>query len=227
MTGDLSDIVSRLQCVLPKRWFGDQSPNLTAIITSIATPWVWLYGLLTYVISQTRIGTATDDWLDLIALDFFGWRLKRKSGEGETSYRTRIQRNMLREAATRSAISSCMEDLTGSVPRIFEPANCSDTGSYGTLANGSAAANSGLAYGAFGGWGSLNLPFQFFVTITRPPTPGVGVLAGYRTNAGGYGEGSIAYVALSQLPGQVTDEDIQKNLSSLLPVNTVAWLQIN
>jgi len=226
MTGDLSDFVSRLRSVLPKRWFGDQATNLTAILASIATPWVWLYDLLSYVILQTRISTATDNWLDLIAFDFFGSDLIRESGETDTSYRSRILGALLRGAATRSAIRASLQLLTGSEPRIFEPTRCGDTGSYSTLANGPLPPGSGLAYGVAGGWGNPDLPFQFFVSVTRPPTPVVGMLAGYATDAGGYGQGSIAYVDLSLLPGQVTEEDVQQTLSSLLPVNTIAWLQI-
>jgi hypothetical protein len=226
MTGDLSDFVSRLQSVLPKRWFADVTPNLNAIITSIATPWVWLYGLITYLISQTRVATATDNWLDLISLDFFGFSLVRNTSESDLSFRARIQAALLRSAATRAAITACMKTLTGSAPIIFEPARCGDTGSYATLANGPAACNSGLAYGALGGWGSLDLPFQFFVTLGRPPTPGLGTLAGYATDAGGYGQGSIAYVDLALLPDQVTNLEIETTLSGLLPVNSVAWLQI-
>lgn len=227
MTGDLSDFVARLRAVLPKRWFGDQTPNLIALLSSMATPWVWLYSLLSYVILQTRIGTATDNWLDIIALDFFGSGLCRHGGEGDVSYRTRILGTLLRTAASRSAISACMEQITGSEPAIFEPSNCGDAGAYTTLANGAAPPGFGLAYGVTGGWGNLDLPYQFFITITRPPTPGVGLLAGYGTDAAGYGGGSIAYVDLATLPGQVTDEEIQDTLSSLLPVNSVAWLRIS
>jgi hypothetical protein len=227
MTGDLSDFVTRLRAVLPKRWFADQTPNLTALLSSIATPWVWLYDLLSYVILQTRIGTATDSWLDIIALDFFGSSLSRHSGESDASYRTRILATLLRTAACRSAISACMAEITGSEPAIFEPAKCSDAGAYATLANDAVPPCFGLAYGVAGGWGNLNLPYQFFITITRPPTPGVGLLAGYRTNAAGYGTGPIAYVDLASLPGQVTDEEIQNTLASLLPVNAVAWLRIS
>lgn len=43
MTGSLADMVSRLWAVLPKRWFAEQSPNLSAILQSLATPWAWLY----------------------------------------------------------------------------------------------------------------------------------------------------------------------------------------
>jgi hypothetical protein len=226
MTGDLSDFVSRLRSVLPRRWFGDNPRNLTAILTCIATPWVWVYDLLSCVIRQTRIGTASGNWLDMIALDFFGPALVRKSGESDASFRARILGSLLRGAATRSAISASMQILTGSEPRIFEPARCADTGSYATLTDGPLPSGCGLAYGITGGWGNLNLPFQVFVSIPRPPTPVVGMLAGYTTSAGGYGRGSIAYVDLSALPGQVTEEDVQKTLSSLLPVTTTAWLKI-
>jgi hypothetical protein len=226
MTGTVSDIVSRLWTVLPKRWFAERSPNLSAILQSIATPWAWLYGVIGYVILQARLGTATDSWLDLIAYDFFGTGLPRKSSESDLNYRARIRSALLREAATRSAVSAGLEALTGTKPIIFEPANCMDTGSYGTLVPGSAVSGTGLAYGSAGGWGSLKLPLQFFVTTTRPPTAGISMLAGYGTPNGAYGEGLISYIDLALLPGHITDQDIQATLCSLLPVNAVAWLRI-
>jgi hypothetical protein len=226
MTGDLADMVSRLLAVLPKRWFGEQSPNLSAILTSLATPWTWVYDLLGYTINQTRLATATDDWLELIAYDYCGNSLKRHTGEADVFYRIRIQNALMREAATRSAVSTGLESLIGSTPVIFEPAKTLDTGAYGTLAQGSSASANGLAYGQAGGWGSLSLPMQFFITVVRPPTPGVGMLAGYGIPIAGYGAGAISYVDLALLPGAVTDQEIQSTLCSLLPVNTVAWLQI-
>lgn len=226
MVGDLTDFISRLSAVLPKRWFGEQSPNLDALLTGIGTPWVWLYNLIVYVIGQTRLLTATDEWLDLISNDYFGSGVARKSGETDAAYRTRIQTALLRDAATRSAVSAGLEDLVGTQPAIFEPANCADTGSYAGLERGANIPGSGMAYGQAGGWGTLCMPLQFFVTVTRPPTPGVGMLAGFGTPNGGYGVGEMSYVDLLLLPGQVSDADIQTTLCSLLPVNTVAWLRI-
>jgi hypothetical protein len=226
MTGDLVDFVSRLRTVLPKRWFAEQSPNLEAILTSMATPWVWLYSLIIYVVTQTRLMTATDDWLDLISSDYFGVRLNRKPNEADFSYRSRIQAALLQEAATRSAVSVGLLNLVGAQPTIFEPANCMDTGSYGGFAAGPVMPGTGMAYGLAGGWGNLKLPLQFFVTVTRPATPGLGMLAGYGTSNGAYGEGTISYVDLSLVPGHVSDADIQATLCSLLPVNAVAWLRL-
>jgi hypothetical protein len=227
MTGDLIDIVSRLRAVLPKRWFAERSPNLNAILTGIAAPWVWLFDTITYVRSQTRLNTASDDWLDLASYDYFGPALRRYPSEPDTGYRSRIKAALLREAATRSAVMSGLGSLTGSPPIIFEPANAMDTGSYGSPSQGLVNSGTGLAYGRAGGWGSLELPFQFFVTAVRPPTPGVGQVSGYGIPTGAYGMGAISYVDLSMLSGYVTDESIQKTLCSLLPVNAVAWLRIH
>lgn len=226
MTGDLSDFVSRLWAVLPKRWFAEQSPNLNALLISIATPWVWLYNLITYVIAQTRLATATDEWLDLIAFDYFGRELSRKIHEADFVYKNRIQAALLQEAVTRSAIEAGLQGLIGTHPVIFEPANCMDTGAYGAAADTADMLCTGMAYGLAGGWGSLQLPFQFFVTVLRPPTPGIGMVTGYNNFNGGYGEGAISYVDLSLLPGHVTDADIQAMLCRLIPVNAVAWLRL-
>jgi hypothetical protein len=226
MTGSISDIVSRLRAVLPKRWFAEQAPNLAAILQSIAAPWAWLYSVIAYAISETRLATATDSWLDLIAYDFFGTKLNRKLSESDLNYRSRIKAALLREAAARTAVSAGLEALIGSKPTLFEPANCMDTGSYGTLIAGSSIVGTGLAYGSAGGWGSLVLPLQFFVTASRPATPGISMLAGYGTPNGAYGEGQISYINLDLLPGHVTDQDIQSTLCGLLPVNAVAWLRI-
>ena len=226
MTGDQADFLSRIQAALPKRWFAEQSPNLLAILRSLSAPWAWIYGSIAYVVSQTRLSTATDDWLDLISYDYFGRQLSRKTNESDMNYRARISGALLREAATRSAVSSGLETLIGTPPIIFEPANCMDTGSYGSPP-GNFSLPCGLAYGRAGGWGSLALPLQFFVTVSRPPTPGISMLAGYGTPNAGYGEGAISYLDLTLLPGNVTDQDIQTTLCSLLPANAVAWLRIS
>jgi hypothetical protein len=226
MTGDLADFVARFWAVLPRRWFAEQSPNLGAILASMATPWVWLYSLIAYVAAQTRLMTATDDWLDLISSDYFGDKIARKPNEADFSYRIRIRAALLQEAATRSAVSAGLMNLIGAEPMIFEPANCMDTGSYGGFVGTPNMLGTGMAYGLAGGWGSLHLPLQLFVTATRPATPGLGMLAGYGTSTGAYGEGVISYVDLSMLPGHVSDADIQATLCGLLPVNAVAWLRL-
>src|SRR5689334_3283381 len=108
MVGDLPNFLLRLKTVLPKRWFGEESPNLDAVLTALATSWVWLYRLLRYVAQQARLGTASDMWLDLAAVDYLGQNFRRKAGEADTFYRSRIKQALLRDAATRSAITAGM-----------------------------------------------------------------------------------------------------------------------
>jgi hypothetical protein len=52
------------------------------------------------------------------------------------------------------------------------------------------------------------------------------MVAGYGTPGGGYGQGCLGYVAISLLPGQVSDAEIEKALCDLLPITAVAWLRI-
>jgi hypothetical protein len=72
MTGDKSDILSRLKSVLPARWFGDTTPNLDAVLTGLAAAWTGLYELLVNVRTLTRIATATGIFLDISSSDYFG-----------------------------------------------------------------------------------------------------------------------------------------------------------
>lgn len=228
MQGDLSDIVFRLWSALPKGWFTAQGPNLTAILTALATPWVWLYNLLDYVQAQTRVATATDIWLDIASQDYLGQTCLRNPSESDNAYRSRIKSALLCGAATRNAISNRIEQLTGTAPIIFEPAKPSDTGAYGTLHAASAnLAPSGLAYGLAGGWGSMEMPYQFFMTVTRTIASDAANITGYGSSGGGYGVGCAAYLDLTEIQGQLTDQYIQSAICSLLPVNGIAWIRIN
>ncbi len=91
MTGDQQDILSRLKQVLPLQWFPDDTPVLDTLLNGVAWAWAWVYQLLQYVITQARISTAEDVWLDLIAADYFGSGFGRRVGENDDAYRLRIQ----------------------------------------------------------------------------------------------------------------------------------------
>ena len=104
-----------------------------------------------------------------------------------------------------------LTDLTGRSPVIFEPARPADTGAY---------AGPTLAYGTAGGWGSVVLPFQCFVTAHRPHGSGIATLAGYGT------PGPLARAELDMVTGQVTDTDIMAAIASVLPAGATAWTQI-
>lgn len=121
MIGDHADFQNWLRAVLPQSWFPDNSPILYSLLGGLGAAWSAIYALLQYVKLQTRIASASDIWLDLIAWDFFGRRLRRQPNEGDDALRSRIMLEMFRERATRSAVDAVLRDLTGRVPTIFDP----------------------------------------------------------------------------------------------------------
>ena len=222
MIGDQADIVGRLRAVLPVRWFPDSAPVLDALLSGLASGWSSVFQQLQYVRAQTRIATATDIWLDVVAQDYLGSRLVRRTGQGDAAFRGAIQRELFRERGTRAAIVSVLQDLTGRPPQIFEPARPGDTGGYGS----SAGDGGGLGYGCAGGWGSLTLPFQCFITAYRPIGAGIAMISGWSSNGGAYGQGAIEYASLTMVQAQVTDGDIYNAVAGVLPVATIGWTRI-
>lgn len=218
MTGDQNDIVGRIKSVLP-RWFGPDSPLLDALLQGLANASAFVYSLYLYAKLQTRILTATDGWLDMIAADYFGSALMRSDNQSDASFRARIIINMFRERGTRNAIAKVLTDLTGRAPIIFEPQRPLDTGAY-------SASNSG--YGLAGGYGSLQIPYQAFVQAFRPASTGIPYVAGYGNSPAGYGAASRAdYATLSQITDSVSDSDIYAAIDSVKPIGTTVWTRIN
>lgn len=217
-TGDQADIASRIRRVLPPAWFprapgtgqATAAPVLDAVLAGLGAGWAAIYALYTYAVAQTRIATATDCFLDLAALDFFGSRIERRPGETDNPFRARILAALFQPKDTRAALIEVLTDLTGIAPVVFEPAWPHDTGGYGSLSAPAGGGGSGYGAGAGGaqlwtrspgqaggepgGWGTMSLPFQFFVTAYRPVGGGIAVVAGY-----GAGAASPAFA-----PGAVT-----------------------
>ena len=223
MTGDQPDIVVRLRAVLPARWFPDDAPILDGVLNGLGSAWSWVYNLLQYVKPQSRLSTATGIWLDIIARDFCGTRLIRKVGQSDDAFRGRIQRELLRERGTRLAVVAVLQDLTGRAPCVFEPSRTTDTGGYGSSRD---TLGGGVGYGAGGGWGNLDLPFQCFITAYRPRGSGISLVSGWGGPVGGYGIGAIEYANLTMVQGQVTDEDIFAAIAGVMPVATIGWTSI-
>lgn len=211
LTGSASDMVERLKAALPARWFADVTPVLDTVLAGLADAASWLYGLLGAAQSQMRLLTATSGFLDLIAADFFGNRLRRGAREGDDAYRERIIRALARTRGTRTALVAAVTDLTGTPPVVFEPSQTGDTGAY---------SSGGIGWNMAGGWGSVSLPFQSFVTVTRPNGQGIAMLSGYGTG------GPISYASLSMIAGQVTDADIYATVAETLPAASIAWTHI-
>lgn len=216
-TGDQQDQFQRIKALIPK-WFSDDTPVLDALLRGFAYAKSFVYGLIVYASLQTRIKTATDGWLDMIAADFFGSSLLRKSGQSDSSFRNRIIINLFRERATRNGLVRVLTDLTGRAPVVFEPQRPLDTGSYGGPL---------IGYGVAGGYGSMMLPFQAFVTAYRPTSTGIPNVAGYGVSTGGYSRASQAEIAsMNMIQGAVTDDDIYAAIFSVKPVGTTIWTRI-
>jgi hypothetical protein len=236
-TGDTDDMAARIRAVLPTGWFPTSAPGaasstpvLDGVLTGLGSAWAAMYALFTYAKSQTRIATATGFFLDLIAFDFFGNSLLRRSGEIDAAFQARIRSNIFAPHGTRAALALVLTNLTGRSPVIFEPANTQDTGGYGTESQG----GGGIGYCVAGGYGSLQLPFQCFVTAFRPIVGGIAQVAGYAdiaTNtfpgAGAYGVGAIEYADLGMAGTQVTDAEIDAAIAAVMPAATIAWTRIS
>src|ERR1700751_5577354 len=92
----------------PQQWYSSTA-KITggifwALIKTIADRLDYITQTQAYTKAQSRISTATDGNLDLIAFDYFGTTLKRNSGETDISFRARILANLFPEKATRKGV---------------------------------------------------------------------------------------------------------------------------
>ena len=161
MTGDRADMLMRLKLVLPLRWFPDSTPVLDAILSGFAATAAWAFDVLQYVKLQTRLATASAEFLDIAARDYFGERLKRRPDQSDMAFRAYILRELYRSRATRPAMLEQLVEITGRTPDIFEVARPADTGSWGEFSG----------YGIRGRYGSLTMPNQVLITVFRSSAP--------------------------------------------------------
>ena len=218
-TGTQADIFTRLNGLLPSKWFTGSTPIKDAVLQGIAATLAQVYALYAYAVLQTRIATLTDAWLDIASNDYFGAGFARNANETDARYRARIQANLFPARTARPAMVAALTKLTGRTPLIVEPTNPSDTGAYG-------APNSG--YGVAGAYGSLLLPFQCFIKAYRPVSSGIPNVAGYGVSTAGYSIASQGeYAALSSVTGAVQDADIDALIDATKPIGTTIWTQVN
>jgi len=108
-TGDQNDILTRLKALMPNGWFtGGLAPLRDALLTGWANMFAFAYSALAYVRNQTRIATASDGFLDLIAADYFGQNLVRGSNQSDASFRATILANLIRQRVTRASVASVL-----------------------------------------------------------------------------------------------------------------------
>jgi hypothetical protein len=172
-TGDSNDMLARIRVNLPP-WFPQQgsAPVLDGLLTGIASALAFVYSLYAYAVLQTRIGSATGPWLDLIAWDFFGARFLRNPGEADASFRGRILAELIRPRVTREAIQAAVAQLTGFPVRVIEPFMVSDTGFWKMRGSNPAP----VSFYRFdtpanpARWSGRGLRCMFFIECVLPPT---------------------------------------------------------
>jgi hypothetical protein len=224
-TGDANDMAARIRATLPGRWFpitgaGETSatPILDGVLAAPAAVWAILYALLQYVITQSRIATATGVWLDIISLDFFGSFLPRRMSEADNIFRTRIQRELFRQKGTRAAVIQTLTDLGCPSIKVFEPAYVYDTGAWDTNT---------LGWDVAGDWGETDLPYQFFVTVAPPiPISESAGADGWDGSLGGWDVGALEWTDPSQFGGLITNANIYAAIADVVPAGYIAWTQI-
>lgn len=222
-TGDTQDIFERLVGLLPP-WFGDFSPNRDAFLEGgAATVDSFAYDFYAYAKIQTRIKTATGEFLDLISKDFFGKSLPRRALETDESFRKRILATLLREKATRKGISDAIKNLTGFTPRMIELWRPIDCGGYNVV--------SSLAYNTFGCYGSGNYAYQGFIDVYVKFGQGMSQFSGYQSYYGGYGTHggkSYLYYGNDKYVGDyISDKEIYDLINLVKAEGTKIWVRIN
>lgn len=211
-TGDVPDVRDRLKSVLPPGWFSAATPILDGLLTGTATALAAVYALIQYVLLQTRIQTASDGWLDIVALDFFGPTFTRGTYETDAALRTRILANLLPLRVTRQAMIDRLTALTGYRPTVTENWRPEDTG----------------AWNFHGGWSVLGsyasaFAYQAYVLVTRI-YQGIPWRGGYNTGLGGWNAaGGISWGTLSEAPGFVSDQSVFDAINATRPFGTIIW----
>ena len=172
VAGNEVDMVSRMRAVIPGAWFpitatdttASTTPILDGLLAGLGCGWSYCYYLAVFVRQQTRLGTASGSFLDMICSDYFGNFIKRKSSELDDTFRTRITANLLIPRATRQAVIETLISLLNCMPSVFEPRRAADTGGYGGTSLASAGGGGGYGTPAFV-LGSMNMPYQYMITV--------------------------------------------------------------
>lgn len=218
MTGDQNDVVARIKATLPP-WFPSPAAILDALLAGFGNALAFVYSEISYAKLQTRIATATDDFLDLISIDFLGSALPRKTAETDTSFRRRIQNALIRKRVTRASVVAVLTQLTGHVPGIFEPWNATDTGGLDA---------GGLGFDVAGAWGDSPVPNNLaYVTVIRPSQLGLPLVAGWDVSVGAFDIGQIEWVSPDMISAAISDSDLTDAIESVRPTGTTLIVSIS
>ncbi len=226
-----------------------------AVLGGISDSLSWSYSQIQGAKAATRRATLTGWLLDLDAYGFFGSTFLRKPNESDASFRTRYTNEIFRPRVTRAAISKALYDLTGRYPKIVETWSAGDCGAYDLGGLGYAGSDfapapaggldetgaydigvtsydplvgpSGNSYPGLGCWGSLEIPYQFFVTAYRPLSGSIPNASGTDVGVMGYDIGAFRYTDPTELQVSVSDADILACVARNQAAGVIAWTAIS
>ena len=203
-TGDAADITTRLQRLLPARWFSTPAPNRDAILGGVADALAWAYSTIVWAKAQTRLLTSAYPMLDVWAYDYLGLSIVRRTNEPDAAFATRVKKEVLRERVTRNGMLQALLDLTGLAPVIIEPWNPGDCGAWSSTTTGQSFNRWGWTVGnsnpsisltlatqwangntAF--WGTMALPNETLIGYWPPGVVGVPSVGGWGQGVGSAG----------------------------------------
>ena len=204
-------IQGKLKGALPVQWFGDSSPNSDAALAGASTAASDVYELVQGIIPQMRIRTATDGFLDMISVDFFGNNLPRLVSESDDSFRFRILVALFRDQGTKSAMSEAIGAYTGWYPVIVEYQQAVDSTGFVITAGSDTVS----------GYGGTVKPHHAFITVFTTAPAGSGSIPGYGSAPSGYGV-SGAYTP--KLTANFTY--LFQLINSVKPIGTKIWVKV-
>lgn len=220
----VEQFAQRLLKNFPRDWASDEAraPGgvLYALAYSTATQLARTQTNLVYILKASRIDTAVEEALDRVASDFFAvTEVRRRSGESDTSLRSRIKASLLLEYATRKSIKELIKRLTGEEPRIVEPWNGADTGAW------DARSYNGIDMPGYScRIGDTGLRYQGFVESILPsfghgPHPVYGLDAGAAWDVW---SGALLEPASSWFLGE---KQLDALINKIKPYGTIVWRQ--
>lgn len=217
--GDSDDFVRRLRSLIPSGWIAQYSLTgqfsayvSQAVLGGLADSLSWCYGLLQGAKAATRRLTLVGWLIDLDAVGFFGITFLRRSGESDASFSLRYRKEVFRPRGRRQDIIAALTDLTGRTPTLIEPWNPADTAAYD------------YSFYDHCIYGTLDLPFQYFITVFRPVSPGIPNIAGY--DYGFYDAPTTAYIDLSEVVSPISDVDLYAAVARNTAAGVIPWTQL-
>jgi hypothetical protein len=177
---------------------------------------------LAYAALQTRIKTATGEWLDIISNDFYGSGLSRYPNESDTQFRARILSRLFMLGPSRADMSTLLTLITGRVPLIIEPWRVQDCGAWDAPSFGwDTVTASGCGH-----WAE-QLPYQCFIEAYTPVGTGIPYVAGWDQPEAGWDTASQGeWTDAGMVAESVTEETILGAIESCRMAGTRIWTRI-